>query len=53
MNVISTCHYDQSVIQWKHSAILLIFIKLPFVIKKFVLSIFDWPFLTGFTVHQL
>ena len=28
----------------EHSAILLIFIKLPFVIKIFVLSIFEWPF---------
>ena len=35
MNVISTCHYDQSAIQGEHSAILLTFIKLPFVIKKF------------------
>ena len=33
-----------------HSAILLIFIKIPFVIKILVLSIFDWPFYTGFTV---
>ena len=32
----------------KHSAILLTFIKLPFVI--FVLSIFEWPFYTEFTV---
>ena len=31
------------------SAILLTFIKLPFVIKIFVLSIFEWPFYTGFT----
>ena len=26
------------------------FIKLPFVIKTVVLSIFEWPFYTGFTV---
>ena len=26
------------------------FIKLPFVINIFVLSIFEWPFYTGFTV---
>ena len=26
------------------------FIKLPFVIKTFVLSIFEWPLKTGFTV---
>ena len=32
------------------SAILLTFIKLPFVIKTFVLSIFVWRFYTGFTV---
>ena len=36
--------------QWEHSAILLTFINLPFVIKIFVLSIFEWPFDTGFTV---
>ena len=33
-----------------HSAILLTFIELPFVIKIFVLSIFEWPFYTGFSV---
>ena len=32
------------------SAILSTFIKLPFVIKIFVLSIFEWPFYIGFTV---
>ena len=37
-------------LQGEHSAILLTFIKLPFVIKTFVLSIFEWPFYTGFTV---
>ena len=26
------------------------FFALPFVIKIFVLSIFEWPFYTGFTV---
>ena len=36
--------------QGEHSAILLTFIKLPFVIKIFVLSIFEWLFYTGFTV---
>ena len=34
----------------EHSALLLTFIKLPFVIKIFVLSIFEWSFYTGFTV---
>ena len=38
-------------LQWEHSAILSTFIKLPFVIKIFVLSIFEWPFYTGFTVY--
>ena len=33
----------------KHSAIFLTFIKLPFVIKIFVLSIFEWPFYTSLT----
>ena len=34
----------------EHSAILSTFIKLPFVIKIFVSSIFERPFYTGFTV---
>ena len=36
----------------KHSAILPTFIELPFVIKIFVLSIFEWPFYTGITVNH-
>ena len=40
-------------LQGEHSAILLTFIKLPFVIKMFVLSIFELPFYTGFTVNLL
>ena len=41
-------------LQGEHSAILLAFIKLPFVIKIFVLSILEWPFKTGFTVvHKI
>ena len=36
----------------EHSAILSTFIKLPFVIKIFVLSIFEWPFYSGFTVQN-
>ena len=36
--------------QREHSAILSTFIKLPVVIKTFVLSIFQWMFYTGFTV---
>ena len=36
----------------EHSAILSTFIKLPFVIKMFVMSIFEWLFYTGFTVHN-
>ena len=39
-------------LQAEHSTILLTFIKLPFVIKLFVLFIFEWPFYTGFTVMQ-
>ena len=35
-------------LQGEHSAILLTYIKLPFVIKIF-LSIFEWPVKTGFT----
>ena len=40
-------------LQGEHSAILSTFIKLPFVINIFVLSIFEWPLKTGFTVHFL
>ena len=37
-------------LQGEHSAILLTFIKLPFVFKIFDLSIFEWQLKTGFTV---
>ena len=37
-------------LQGEHSAILLAFIRLLFVIKIFVLYIFECPFYTGFTV---
>ena len=40
----------ESIAEGEHSAILSTFIKLPFVIKIIVLSIFEWPFYTGFTV---
>ena len=38
-------------LQGEHSAILLTIIKLPFVIKTFVLSNFEWPLKTCFTVY--
>ena len=38
-------------IEGEHSAILSTFIKLPFAIKTFVLSIFEWPLKTGLTLH--
>ena len=38
-------------LQSEHSAILSIFIKPPFVIKTFVLSIFECCFYTGFMVY--
>ena len=38
-------------LQRKHFAILSTFVKLPFVIKIFVLSILELPFYTSFTVH--
>ena len=38
-------------LQVEHSAILSAFIKLPIVFKIIVLSIFEWPLKTGFTVH--
>ena len=37
-------------LQGEHSAIVSAFIKQPFVINFFVLSIFEWLFYTGFTV---
>ena len=38
----------------EHSALLSTFIKLsPFVIRIFVLSIFEWPLYTGFTTTEL
>ena len=37
----------------EHSAILLTFIKLPFVIEIFVLSISQWPLKIGFTVNAM
>ena len=39
-------------LQGEHSAILSTFIKLPFVFKTFVLSIFKWPLKTGFTCFE-
>ena len=42
----------ESILQYlEHSTILSTFIKLQFVIKTFVLSIFEWPFRTGFTLY--
>ena len=37
-------------LQMEHSALLSTFIRLPIVIKIFVLAIFEWAFYTGFTV---
>ena len=37
----------------ENSAKLLIFIKLRFVFKTIVLSIFEWPLKSGFTVIAL
>ena len=39
-------------LQGEHSAILSTFIRLPFVIKIVVSSIFEWPLKTGFTVIE-
>ena len=40
-------------LQREHSAILSDLIKLPFVIRTFVLSIFEWPFYTGFSIMYI
>ena len=37
----------------EHSAILATFIKLLFIIKILVFSIFEWPFYTGLTVFVI
>ena len=37
----------------EYSAILSTFIKLLFVLKTSVLSIFEWPLKTGFTVYNM
>ena len=39
-------------LQGEDSATLSTFIKLPFVIEIFILSIFEWPLKTGFTVNN-
>ena len=36
----------------EHSAMLSTFIKLPFVLQTFVLSMYEWPLKTGFTVFN-
>ena len=41
------------VLQGVHSVKILAFIKLPFFIKIFVMSMFEWPFYTGFTVLNM
>ena len=40
-------------LQWEHSAILSACIMLPHGFKTFVLSIFEWPLKTGFTVLKV
>ena len=47
---LNACQKYCRMLQGEHSAILLTFIKLPFFIKIFGLSIFECPFYTGFTV---
>ena len=44
---------DQLSLNADQKYILLTFIKLPIVIKIFVLSIFEWSFYTGFTVSGI
>ena len=42
---------DYRLMQVKSIAECSTFIKLPFVIKRFVLSIFEWPLKTGFALY--
>ena len=48
--LLDACQKYHRMLQREHSAILLNVIKLPFVIKTFILSIFEWPLKTGSTV---
>ena len=43
--------YNTSKVLQNAFAILSTFIQLPFIIKICLLSIFEWPFKTGFTVY--
>ena len=45
--------YVKSIAEGEHSAILSTFIKLPYVTKICVLSIFEWPLKTGFTENAI
>ena len=49
LKLVFKTNYRLMQVKGEHSARLSTFIKLPFVIKIFVLSIFEWPFYTGFT----
>ena len=49
---LNECLKYSRMLQEEHSAILSTFVKLPFVIKIFVLSIFEWPLKTGLTVPE-
>ena len=48
--LLNACQKYCRMLQGEHSAILSTFIKLPFVFKTFVLSIFEWLLRTGFTL---
>ena len=48
--LLNACQKYCRMLPLEHSAILLTCIKLPFVIMIFVLSIFEWPVKTGFSV---
>ena len=43
----------KSIAECSYGSITSTFIKLPFVIKIFVLTIFEWQFYTYFTVYKL
>ena len=43
----------KSIAECSKGSILQTLIKLSFVNKIFVLSIFEWPFYTGFTVYRI
>ena len=48
---LNACQKYCRILEGEHSAVLSSFIKQPFAIRTFVLTIFEWPLKTRFTVY--